>query len=1115
MRSRTQPPLGRNSHRSRTNRLSTYRRTTRRRQRTAALFVAVVLAQSFGVIATAAGAATAPGAPTAPSAGPGNAQATVRWTAAPANGSPITAYVVTPFVGTTAQPASTFNSAATTEIVTGLTNATTYTFRVAAKNAIGTGPQSVTTTPIVVGAPSKPGAPTAIPGNAQATVSWNAPAPNGSAITAYVVTPYVGATAQAARSFNSTATTQIITGLTNKTSYTFNVAAKNARGTGPPSVTAPITVGAPKPPTAPSAVATNSQATVKWTAPANNGSPITGYLVTPFVGTTAQTTHTFNSTATTQTITGLASATTYTFKIAAKNANGIGPRSVPTNAVTPSSISFGQAVLQGTTSTSPTVLRFGPDGRLYVAQFNGLIIAYTVTRVSTNAYSVTASETINAIQQIPNHNDDGTLAPSVTTRQITGLLVVGSANSPIIYVSSSDPRIGGGTEGTQTNLDTNSGIVSRLTHDGTGWHRQDVVRGLPRSEENHATNALVLDQTSNTLYVAQGGNTNMGAPSHNFNFLPEYAYSGAVLKVDLSAIGTTTYDLPTLVDEDHPGLVGPFGGDLGKHQAKITPSSPVQVYSPGYRNPFSLVRTRTGSLYAWDNGANAGWGDIPIGAGPTGQCSNASNEPGVHLNDSLHRITGQGYYAGHPNPTRGNKANTFNTTNPQSPVPTANPKECDARTPTTNGSIANTTFATTGMAEYTTANLGGQLDGDLITATWQGSVLRDHLSPDGTKVLSAETLFSNVATHPIDVAVQSDSQAYPGTIWVPDFADGSIHVFEPADFGGRTPPACSGADSATLDEDHDGYTNADEIDNGTDPCSAADEPHDWNHNFVSDRNDPNDDSDALPDVSDPFPIDASNGLSTAVPISYAWQNGAPVNPCAPTPTPSGCPGGLLGLGFTGLMSNGVTNYNDMFDPRNMTVGGAAGVLTVAQVPPGDPTGSGNSQQYAFQYGVNADPATTGVFTAHTRIDAPFAGVTPQGNQSIGFYIGTGDQDNYVKVVLTANGGHPGIRFVEEVGRVVTTGPLSPLTLPGPDSVDLYLTVDPAAATVTVRFRVTTGGASSPIIDVGKTPTLSFPASWVTDSSRGLALGVIATSAGGPTFPATWSVLEATSGPPGP
>ncbi len=107
-------------------------------------------------------------------------------------------------------------------------------------------------------------------------------------------------------------------------------------------------------------------------------------------------------------------------------------------------------------------------------------------------------------------------------------------------------------------------MISRLTRDASGWHRLDLVRGLPRSEENHATNALVLDPATNTLYVAQGGNTNMGAPSLNFGDLPEYAYSGAILKVDLNAIGNTTYDLPTLVDDNLPTLVGPFGGDVGK-----------------------------------------------------------------------------------------------------------------------------------------------------------------------------------------------------------------------------------------------------------------------------------------------------------------------------------------------------------------------------------------------------------------------------------------------------------------------------------------------------------------------------------------------------------------------
>ena len=96
-------------------------------------------------------------------------------------------------------------------------------------------------------------------------------------------------------------------------------------------------------------------------------------------------------------------------------------------------------------------------------------------------------------------------------------------------------------------------MVSRLTWDGSDWLRQDLVRGLPRSEENHTGNGMALDPSTNTLYLAQGGNTNKGAPSLKFAHLPEYALSAAILSIDLDQIGDTTYDLPTLDDEDRPG----------------------------------------------------------------------------------------------------------------------------------------------------------------------------------------------------------------------------------------------------------------------------------------------------------------------------------------------------------------------------------------------------------------------------------------------------------------------------------------------------------------------------------------------------------------------------------
>ncbi len=176
----------------------------------------------------------APGAPTIGAAVAGNGSATVSWTAPASNGgSAITGYVVTPYVGFTPQPSTTYPSTATTQIVPGLTNGTQYRFRVQAINAVGTGTFSTTTNAVVPAAP--PGAPTigsAVAGNGQATVSWTAPASNGgSAITGYVVTPYVGLSPRPSVTFMSTATTQIVPGLTNGTQYRFRVQAINAVGT--------------------------------------------------------------------------------------------------------------------------------------------------------------------------------------------------------------------------------------------------------------------------------------------------------------------------------------------------------------------------------------------------------------------------------------------------------------------------------------------------------------------------------------------------------------------------------------------------------------------------------------------------------------------------------------------------------------------------------------------------------------------------------------------------------------------------------------------------------------------------------------------------------------------
>jgi hypothetical protein len=284
----------------------------------------------------------------------GNASAVVNWTAPTDNGgSAITGYDVQAFAGTSTVPVSTTTAgaAATSVTVTGLTNGTSYTFKVRAKNVAGVGPLSDASNAVTPAPPVAPGAPTigaATRGNASALVQWTAPASNGgAAITGYDVRVFLGntnTTVGALRTAGPAATSLNVTGLTNGTSYTFVVRARNAVGPGPFSARSvavtPATVS-----TAPRIGAASSganggaiNATVRWNAPLNTGgTPITGYQVTALRlrnnGTVQATTISAVLAPGSRSFVFQLAAGNYVFTVTAINAVGTSPPSARSNQV--------------------------------------------------------------------------------------------------------------------------------------------------------------------------------------------------------------------------------------------------------------------------------------------------------------------------------------------------------------------------------------------------------------------------------------------------------------------------------------------------------------------------------------------------------------------------------------------------------------------------------------------------------------------------------------------------------------------------------------------------------------------------------------------------------------
>ena len=201
----------------------------------------------------------------------------------------------TPNWGNWTSGGSTTDSAATSKTLTGLTNGYAHQVQVRGNNSNHTGDWSTTSAALIPGTPSQPAKPTLSYNNKVLTVTWTAPAANGSPITHYAVqyqactntsdltcqtNPSWGSWTVVSRTQNDTTTTSTVSGLTDGTAYRSRVVAHNANGNSGWSDPADAAFARPpNKPNTPTLIPSSGSVKVDWTAPNTNGSRITSYIV--------------------------------------------------------------------------------------------------------------------------------------------------------------------------------------------------------------------------------------------------------------------------------------------------------------------------------------------------------------------------------------------------------------------------------------------------------------------------------------------------------------------------------------------------------------------------------------------------------------------------------------------------------------------------------------------------------------------------------------------------------------------------------------------------------------------------------------------------------------------
>lgn len=410
-------------------------------------------------------------------------------------------------------------------------------------------------------------------GNGVANLYWNVPTFNGgSAITNYTVnsTPAINTITQSG-------TNVVVGGLTNGTSYLFDIKANNARGASS-SLNYTIIPGA----TAPSApiglsatvTAAANRATVTWLAPVSDGgSSIISYTVTSEPG--GFTSTTADGITLTADVTGLTNGTSYIFRVNATNAVGTSSASFASVAVVPYTVPNAPTAVSAVPSNASCALTWSApsdNGGSAITGYKitaspaitpisiGVMTSYNVTGLTNGIEYVFYIQAINArgLSTAANFNA-ATPSPILPTAPRAVTTNVASAGSGEVIVSWLAPLDDGGAPITQYTVtsspdsitaqvdgDTLSTTVSGLTNGTSYTFTVIATNNIGNSPASSASAATIPYTVPGVPTVVSATSTNAAAilswsapASNGGNAITTYTLTSSPASTIITTASTT------------------------------------------------------------------------------------------------------------------------------------------------------------------------------------------------------------------------------------------------------------------------------------------------------------------------------------------------------------------------------------------------------------------------------------------------------------------------------------------------------------------------------------------------------------------------------------------------